>query len=221
MQFLRQINNKKFQIGDFVLLCSMNLTIKVNGKVVEYDYAYTRGVENLFYAVGKRTFSLRGMLQNWRNINNNTRTDYNSLVSVFEGQVNRQSLLFSIPDLPSYNVVMTSFEISQQGGDPGYKFSIEMTEDTPVIATQIISNSQNSIEQEFDAQEEDSEINYTIVSGDTLWAIASRYLGNGMLWRRLYNYRDKEGVLNKDRLNTDNPNLIFPNTTMKIPSFIS
>ena len=49
---------------------------------------------------------------------------------------------------------------------------------------------------------------YTVVSGDTLWAIAKKHLGNGSRYTEIYN-------LNKDKIN--NPNLIYPGQVLILP----
>lgn len=49
---------------------------------------------------------------------------------------------------------------------------------------------------------------YTVQSGDSLWAIAQRKLGNGFDWRELYNW-------NRSTVG-DNPNLIYPGEVLKL-----
>lgn len=49
---------------------------------------------------------------------------------------------------------------------------------------------------------------YTIKSGDTLWDIATKYLGSGARYPEIFN-------LNRDQIK--NPNLIYPNQKIKIP----
>jgi len=50
---------------------------------------------------------------------------------------------------------------------------------------------------------------YTVKSGDTLWAIAKKHLGNGSRYTEIYN-------LNKSKIR--NPNLIFPGQVLTLPS---
>lgn len=49
---------------------------------------------------------------------------------------------------------------------------------------------------------------YTVVKGDSLWAIAKKQLGNGSRWQEIYN-------LNKDKIR--NPNLIYPDQVFTMP----
>lgn len=49
---------------------------------------------------------------------------------------------------------------------------------------------------------------YTVVKGDTLWAIAKKYYGDGSKYTVIYN-------ANKDKIRS--PSLIYPGTVLKIP----
>lgn len=49
---------------------------------------------------------------------------------------------------------------------------------------------------------------YTVVSGDCLWNIAKKHLGNGARYTEIYN-------LNKDKIK--NPNLIYPGQVLTMP----
>ena len=50
---------------------------------------------------------------------------------------------------------------------------------------------------------------YTVKSGDCLWNIAKKYLGDGSRYTEIHN-------LNKDKIK--NPNLIYPNQVLTLPS---
>ncbi len=52
------------------------------------------------------------------------------------------------------------------------------------------------------------ETTYTVAAGDTLWGIATRFLGNGARWPEIHE-------ANKDKI--ENPNLIYPGQTLVIP----
>ncbi|MDU3351963.1 MAG: LysM peptidoglycan-binding domain-containing protein, partial [Clostridium sp.] len=49
---------------------------------------------------------------------------------------------------------------------------------------------------------------YTVVIGDTLWGIATRYYGNGAQYPKIYN---------ANRNIISNPNLIYPGQRLVIP----
>lgn len=49
---------------------------------------------------------------------------------------------------------------------------------------------------------------YTVKSGDCLWNIAKKQLGDGSRWKEIYE-------LNKDKIS--NPNLIYPNQSLTLP----
>jgi len=49
---------------------------------------------------------------------------------------------------------------------------------------------------------------YTIVSGDTLWKIASKYYGNGAKWETLFD-ANREVI--------QNPDLIYPGQVIRVP----
>lgn len=51
-------------------------------------------------------------------------------------------------------------------------------------------------------------VTYTVKSGDCLWNIAKKQLGDGSRWKEIYN-------LNKDKIK--NPNLIYPNQSLTMP----
>lgn len=53
---------------------------------------------------------------------------------------------------------------------------------------------------------------YTVQSGDTLWKIAQKYLGNGSRWNEIYSYNNNKSVIG------GNPNLIQPGMVLSIPS---
>ena len=50
---------------------------------------------------------------------------------------------------------------------------------------------------------------YTVKSGDCLWNIAKKQLGDGSRWKEIYE-------LNKDKIK--NPNLIYPDQSLTLPS---
>lgn len=67
---------------------------------------------------------------------------------------------------------------------------------------------ESEVAKEAQAHAEKEETTYTVVPGDTLWAISARFLGNGARWKEIYE-------VNKDKIKS--PNLIYPGQTFVIP----
>ena len=62
-------------------------------------------------------------------------------------------------------------------------------------------------------------INYTVVSGDTLWAIAGRYLGAGKRWKEIYNANTdiiEKTAKEHGRENSDTGHWIYPGEVLTI-----
>lgn len=53
---------------------------------------------------------------------------------------------------------------------------------------------------------------YTVVSGDNLWTIAQRLLGDGSRWKEIYTYNNNKSIIG------GNPKLIRPGQVLSIPS---
>lgn len=53
---------------------------------------------------------------------------------------------------------------------------------------------------------------YTVVSGDNLWTVAQRLLGDGSRWNEIYSYNNNKSIIG------GNPNLIRPGQVLSIPS---
>lgn len=53
---------------------------------------------------------------------------------------------------------------------------------------------------------------YTVISGDNLWTIAQRLLGDGSRWNEIYSYNNNKSIIG------GNPNLIRPGQVLSIPS---
>lgn len=53
---------------------------------------------------------------------------------------------------------------------------------------------------------------YTVVSGDSLWKIAQKLLGNGNRWQEIYSYNNNRNIIG------GNPNLIKPGQVLSIPN---
>jgi len=54
--------------------------------------------------------------------------------------------------------------------------------------------------------------NYTVISGDSLWKIAKKVLGDGSRWYEIYTYNNNKSIIG------GNPNLIYPGQVLSIPN---
>ena len=62
---------------------------------------------------------------------------------------------------------------------------------------------------------------YTVVAGDTLWAIAQRKLGNGTRWTEIYNTNKstiEAAAVANGKPNSSNGNYIWPGTVLTMPA---
>lgn len=206
-------SRRRFILGTFTLKAVLEFSVNVNQKLVEYNFPFAKGIDYEDNGEGEVTFNLNGLIQSWRNIGNNATNDVNSLRSELLKQSEVKYIKFVHPDLVSENVKIRKLSISQNGEMEGFKFDCELVKVTPLQDVQL---TQASVEKDYEAKvDEGKEQEHTVVKGDTLYSIAKKYLGDGMLWRKLWQYSDNKNTRSR------NPNLIYPGEKFKIPQLIS
>ena len=151
-------------------------------KLVEYDFAYTTGIDYVDHGEGERMITLDGYMIGFYNIGNNAVDDINSLERAIVNFRFNRTTRFIHPQLVPYAVRVDSFNFTKNGGEEGYKFSIVLKKITPVIE---LNQTQDSAEREFDARAKEGYELYAARQNDNLWKIAEEKLGDGLLWRRL------------------------------------
>lgn len=109
------------------------------------------------------------------------------------------------------NLAMTIDGIThtiQEGNDDiAYKIDLSEYRRLNVPSVQInIQVKENGLQARPDTQS--TVKNHTVVSGDTLWAIAKKHYGNGAEYTKIFN-------ANKDKIK--NPDLIYPGQVLTIP----
>jgi len=207
-------SDKRFVLGSFILKAAVSFNITYNDKLIPYDFPFAKGIHYEDLGEGEVNIMIEGLLLEFENIGNAIVDDINDLLNELKIQsAGNTTVKFVHPDLKAENVKIKSINISQEADQEGYKFKVEMLRHTSQVA---IDNTQASVEKDFAAQVIETDNEYTIVDGDTLWGVAQRFLGNGLLWRELYNYKT-----NKTALRSGNPNLIFPGEKILIPNSIS
>lgn len=119
-----------------------------------------------------------------------------------------QSSLFNT----NISVTLEEYEIDEdmeEGGD--LIISVKLKQYRPFSAKQIkidTSKGTGTTKKGRDASSSPSASSYTVKRGDSLWAIARTYLGNGARYKEIFN-------LNKDKIK--NPSLIYPGQVFKLP----
>ncbi|WP_291579563.1 LysM peptidoglycan-binding domain-containing protein [Clostridium sp. UBA6640] len=111
--------------------------------------------------------------------------------------------------------IIESFKLSEKGGEVGdIYYSIELKRYRPYAAKKVVIVTKQNAKDKATAVkakpprpvEKPKQKTHTVVSGDTLWHIAKRYLGDGARYPEI-------AKLN----NIQNPNLIYPGQVFKIP----
>lgn len=104
-------------------------------------------------------------------------------------------------------VSFTSFTPRYEGGYGDVFYSLELTEWRDFVVKEI---KPQTVTKASVREQKPKPKTYTIKKGDSLWAIARKFAGNGAKWPELWNE-------NKSRLRSGNPNLIYPGETIVIP----
>lgn len=112
-------------------------------------------------------------------------------------------------------VLIQDLDVSEKAGEEGDKYvSFSLIEYKP-YGKKYQLNMMAAAEYKAEEVKTESAVNpksngtYTVVKGDTLWAIAKKYYGNGSQYTKIYN-------ANKDKIK--NPSLIYPGQVLTIPS---
>jgi len=154
------------------------------------------GTSSPFYKYAKRTpRGYQTLLQKWKNDNMIVR------VIVSDMKINLAMMIDKV-----------TFSLDEGSGD--LKYSIDLSEyktlNVPAVNL-TVSVKSNGLQDRPDTTtgEVPSGKTHTVKQGDTLWAIAKTYYGNGALYTKIHE-------ANKDTIK--NPNLIYPGQVFHIPA---
>ncbi len=151
-------------------------------------------------------------------------------------KINKTGFMFRVvrgetADGSEMNVTIEDYRIKERaenGGD--FEVSVKLLQYTPKT-TDIISfpnettavadseSKQAVVETKRPVDKMPEDIDYTIASGDTLWGLAKRYLGDGSRWTEIYSANAEVIELaarNAGRGSSSNGSLIFPGTDIRI-----
>ena len=176
-----------------------------NKKIVRYEFMYNTGVDHEDFGEGVRSDTIQGLIMSFVSIGNDEVQDVNALEHLILNSTFNGSTRFVHPNLPPLDVVINSFKIDQDYQE-GFKFTLELEKTTPSRAIQV---TQSDAEAQYDSTVFDSEEEYIIQDGDTLYNIAVNTMGDGLLWSKIWDY-------NIDTIK--DPDLIFPGQRIKIPT---
>lgn len=202
---------KYFILGKTQILAVTTFNKDLNLKLTEYDYPYAQGIDYEDRGEGIVEFTLEGYLMNFENVGRKSITMMKDIEQEILDQKKVKSIKFAHPEIGAFNVKVKNFKISQTGDlEPsGYTFTMTLCKVTPVRE---IQRTQVSLENEFDSGQQKGEGTFTVKSGDTLWGKALQFYGQGLLWKKIWNYSD-----NIAKSRSKNPNLIYPGEIFKYP----
>lgn len=127
---------------------------------------------------------------------------------------NRKKLRLLITDSSvNIDVYIANFSSGPKGGfgDIHYKISFIQAKDLVVLSEdelpEVVSNTASATEKKRPDNKKPPST-CTVVSGDSLWKLAQKHLGNGSRYTEIYN-------LNKDVIKS--PDLIYPGQVLKLP----
>lgn len=113
----------------------------------------------------------------------------------------------------NHDVYIKSLEHSWYGGHGDVQYSIEL-----VQARDILIHPQGTVKSKGEVKVMSASRTvppmpktYTVVSGDTLWGIAKRFLQNGSRYMEIYNIAENKALIGAD------PNRIVPGQVLRLP----
>ena len=115
------------------------------------------------------------------------------------------------------DVILEDYSASPAGGFGDMEYSVSFIEDLDIT----IKTKKNTTKKNEDKKRPAEKTTaYTIKKGDTLWAIAQRFLGSGTKWQTIYNANKTiiESTAKKyGKSSSDNGHWIYPGVTIQIP----
>ena len=117
----------------------------------------------------------------------------------------------------NFDVDLKAYEATPSGPFGDMPYTIELQEHRDIVIKTEKSTNSSGSEQKRPAKETTT---YTIKSGDTLWKIAEKFLGDGSKWKTVYDANKdiiEETAKKRGMDSSDNGHWIFPGVTLSIP----
>lgn len=187
-----------------------------------------RGEVNIPTGNGLAKFSWEGIFPGPNRKNNSmqrgTAQDPSYYHKILEDwQNNKTPLNIMMTGYPvNMDVFLSKYEGTPSGGFGDWEYAIELTRSVPITVTSstIQKNTSTSTSKKPTKRPTTSTTAYTIKAGDTLWGIASRFLGSGTRWKEVYNQNKSiiESTAKKRGLSSSNNGWwIFAGVKIQIP----
>ena len=117
----------------------------------------------------------------------------------------------------NHSVFAQKFISKHSGGFGDIDYSLTLKTRREIKITSVKASTKNKPKSESTASAQA----YTIKSGDTLWALAGKFLGKNTRWREIYNLNKtiiEQTATNRGFKSSDGGHWIFPGTVIKIPN---
>jgi len=123
----------------------------------------------------------------------------------------KKKLRLLVTETPiNHNVYLENYTVDYSGGLGDYKYTISFVQAKDLIINAVgLSETSGTNAQTQSRPSPPPSSSYTVVKWDSLWSIARKQMGDGTRYTELYEF-------NKDVIG-ENPNIIYPGMTLKIP----
>lgn len=182
---------RRFSLGAIEFYAAIKFELRVNQKLVPYDYAFSPGIDYDALGEGEVSVMLQFIADEWTNIGNDKVGEIRDLEQLMKIQLANNQFKFVHPELLTLDVLIQDMQVSQRPEDNSYDVTVNLKKVTRVNSS-FTQNTQETLEENFDARIIDRTDTYTVKDGDTLWDIAANTYGDGRLWRKIWDFGDNK-----------------------------
>lgn len=120
----------------------------------------------------------------------------------------------------NHDVQIDEYHVDYSGAFGDYKYSIKFIDDRDLVISSTGDPETAPAAESKRTETVSTKETHTIVSGDTLWGIAQKYLSNGAKWQSVYDANKsaiEDMAKKRGYSGSDNGSKIFPGTILTIP----